>query len=200
MNRLKKVKISILVILVLLTTLIPSILFAQSKYITLGISLGEPTSVVGRWQFNPNQAIEVDLGATLLRPFFRIAYDNRTLYDVNKIKVNLGLSYVYNFFLTREWDLPLYLGAGINVRFESSRVTRFGITLPTIGLEKMFQSGALKWGICTELSLITNLTPEGQGLIDWIGSWGNPDINTLSLFYDTFDIQFSIGMRFYIPI
>ncbi|MFW5890782.1 MAG: hypothetical protein ACOCUI_01030 [bacterium] len=192
--------IVIIGVLLVSLLLLPGIVFAQTdrSFIALGISIGEPTNLIGRWHLNPNQAIEVNGGFTLVSPFFNNIND--TFYDSNKIKFNLSGKYIYNLFLTRSWDLPLYLGVGINLKFESLNVTRFGIILPTIGLEKMFRTGAVEWGIYIESSAVTNLTPEGQSVIDWLGVVFDmdPETNWPNYFYDAFDIHFNIGLRFYI--
>ncbi len=196
----RKIKLSLIIGLFIILVLIPGLIYSQSRksYILLGFSLGEPTALAGRWQFNPNQGIEVTLGATLLSPFFNEA-DPPEVYDADKIKFNIGVTYIYNLFLTRKWDLPLFLGAGINFKFESNSITRFGIKLPSIGIEKIFRSNALKWGIYFDVGLITNLTPEEQSVFDWITSLGDSTEDSWYYFYQAFDIHITIGLRFYIP-
>lgn len=197
MFKINLLKLIVIVLLVLL--LVPGLLMAQDSnaFFSLGVGLGEPSYIAGRYYLNPNNLIEVNLGLTLVRPFFNNISE---VYDSNMIKLNLGIGYVINLFLTRTWDLPLYLGAGINLRFDSYNVTRFGIKFPYIGIEKMFQSGALKWGLYLDLAVITNLTPEGQGFVDWVIVVFDEDplTNSMSYFLDVFDLQFTFGLRFYI--
>ena len=197
-NKQMKFKIFFIPIIIVLLC-VPNVLFAQESRscISLGLAIGEPTSAVGRWYMNPNQALEATLGVTLVRPLWNL--DSEKSYG-EKIKFNIGLSYIYNLFLTRKWNFPLYLGVGLNIRFESSSVTTFGIKFPTIGIEYMFRAKALKIGICFETSIVTNLLPAGQNVVDWITAVFRSDPNTLKYFYDAFDLQFSLGIRFYIPI
>lgn len=196
-----KLNIIFIITICFILILIPNISHAQQNrsFITLGIGLGEPTGIVGRWHFTPNQAIQADLGFTLIRPFFNNTPN--VAYDSDMIKFNLSISYIHNYFLTREWDLPFYLGVGVNFRFDSSKITRFGVKFPTLGIEKFFRYHSLEWSIFFDTSLVINFTPEGEGLFDYFRIIGDldPDTDWTDVFFDVFNIQFNIGLRFFIP-
>ncbi len=192
-----KFRVFLLLIIALILVILPNIALAQDNtYVTLGITLGDPTGILGRWQINPNQGIEASLGFIMIKPLF--SYDPNEDKYIDLVKLNLSVCYIFNMFLTRQWDLPLYLGVGLNFKFEGSGYTRIGVK-GTVGIEKLFEYKAIKWSLFADFSIIMNFTPEKQGVIDWLVAVFENDPDTLDYFFEAFNLQFTIGFRIYIP-
>ena len=130
----------------LLVLLASNALASEDKNLGLGIILGEPTGITGKYIIDEDSAIDAGAGwKTSGTDKFHIYGDY--LYHLNDI------------FDVSKGELPLFFGAGIRYVSHEDDDDELGIRLP-IGLEYIFQNLPIR--VFGELVPVLDLTPDTE--------------------------------------
>lgn len=89
-------------------------LFAQDKDLGLGIIVGEPTGMSGKYQLGDNKAIDFALGFSVFGDKSRLSFHADYLYQLNE-------------FIPSEDNIPFYYGFGLRLRTHSREAGSFGV-------------------------------------------------------------------------
>jgi len=134
------------IVVLLIVFLAMNVHAADRKKIGIGVILGEPTGITGKFMIDDTNAIDMGAG-------WETSGDNRLhiygdylyhLYDM--IKVPKGL-------------LPLYFGVGARMVFHEDDDNEFGIRFP-VGIEYVFED--LPLGAFVEVVPVLDLTPDTE--------------------------------------
>jgi len=130
----------------LLVLLASNALASEDKNLGLGIILGEPTGITGKYIIDEDSAIDAGAGwKTSGTDKFHIYGDY--LYHLNDI------------FDVSKGKLPLFFGAGIRYVSNEDDDDELGIRLP-VGLEYVFQNVPIR--VFGELVPVLDLTPDTE--------------------------------------
>lgn len=122
---------------------------AQDKSIGVGVMLGEPTGVCGKWWVTDSIAIDAAVAWSFAEDEGVQLHADALYHIFDLIKVNRG-------------KLPLYVGVGARVNFEvndEDNDTRFGIRVP-VGIDYIFPERPLD--IFFELVPILEVSPSAR--------------------------------------
>lgn len=98
----------------LLFLMLTSVLSAQSNEFGLGLIIGEPTGISGKYWLEENRAVDFAVGFT-------------TFGDKNRLSVHADYLYHLNGIIPSNDDIPFYYGFGIRLRTHSSENGSFGV-------------------------------------------------------------------------
>jgi hypothetical protein len=119
---------------------------ARDKNIGIGVILGEPTGVCGKWWVTDAIAIDAAVAWSFVAD--------------ESIQVHAdALYHIYNIIKVKKGKLPLYAGVGARVNFEvneNENENRFGIRVP-VGIDYIFAEKPLD--IFFELVPILEVSP-----------------------------------------
>ena len=113
----------------------------------IGVILGEPTGITGKYMINDKNAIDVGVG-------WEISGDNE-LHIYGDY-----LFHLYDVIEVPKGKLPIYFGGGARWIYREDNDNRLGVRIP-VGLEYLFEDISL--GAFVEIVPIVNLTPDTEG-------------------------------------
>ncbi len=110
----------------------------------VGVIVGEPTGVTGKYMLNENSALDVGVGwETSGDDEFHVYGDY--------------LYHLYDVFQVKKGKLPFYFGGGIRFVDREKKDDKFGIRIP-VGVEYRFDK--IPFRAFLELVPVLNLTPD----------------------------------------
>jgi len=113
----------------------------------IGVILGEPTGITGKYMINDKNAIDVGVG-------WETSGDNE-LHIYGDY-----LFHLYDVIEVPKGKLPIYFGGGARWIYREDNDNRLGVRIP-VGLEYLFEDISL--GAFVEIVPIVNLTPDTEG-------------------------------------
>lgn len=116
----------------------------ERKPFGLGVIVGEPTGITGKFMLNNKSAIDGGAG-------WNTSFDN---------ELHIYADYLYHFYDVIEVDkgsLPLYIGGGGRMLLRDDKDNKLGVRLP-VGFEYLFADIAL--APFAEIVPVMNLTPD----------------------------------------
>jgi len=123
----------------------------ERKSIGLGVILGEPTGLTGKFMLDNTSGIDVGVGwETSGDDEFHIYGDY--------------LYHLYDIITVPKGYLPLYFGGGIRYVYRENKDDKFGIRIP-LGIEYLFENVSL--GAFFELVPVLNLNPDTDFDLEW---------------------------------
>lgn len=87
---------------------------AKSKELGLGLIVGEPTGVSGKYWIDENKAVDFALGFTMLS-------------DRSRLSIHADYIYHLKGFIPSNEDIPFYYGFGVRLRTHTSEPGSFGV-------------------------------------------------------------------------
>jgi hypothetical protein len=116
----------------------------EREKIGLGVILGEPTGLTGKFMLDNTSGIDAGVG-------WQTSGDD---------EFHIYGDYLYHFYdiiTVPKGYLPLYFGAGLRYVYRENKDDKLGIRLP-LGIEYLFENVSL--GAFFELVPVLNLTPD----------------------------------------
>ena len=136
-----KAKYLVMLLIVFLST---NVFAMERKKFGIGVILGEPTGITGKYMINDNNAIDAAIG-------WETSGDN--LLHIH----GDYLLHLYDVIEVPKGKLPIYFGGGVRWVHREKKDDKLGLRIP-IGVEYLFKDVSL--GAFIELVPVLNLTPD----------------------------------------
>ncbi len=143
------------VIILLIVSLAANVSAMERERFGIGVILGKPTGITGKYIIDSNNATVVGIGWETINDKESYIYADYLFHFYDVIEVPKG-------------KLPLYYGTGIRWVYRENKDNKLGFRIP-FGLEYLFEDVSL--GAFLELVPVLNVTQDTD-LIDWEAGTG----------------------------